>query len=279
MSRSTRPRLDRIIVAVDFSEASVLAARWAADHFAPEAEIVLVHIIEPPPATRSSVMRFPSMETIVNKAHSVVETRLDELRNSIAPSRSRAEIRVGSPHDELVQLAVAIGADTIVVGRQDLSSSGWARVGATAQRVARKTSLPVLLVAGAQPRTPGQVVIAVDDSDMTDDVLRWGAFLAERFTAKVTVVHAAGDDAPDEDVRWITEQIGAVGGGASMQQRVTRTPVRPAEAIIAEARDLRSELLVIGSRGAGAAHQMLFGSVAESVLLSSPCPVFVVVPA
>lgn len=279
MSKSPKPRLDRIIVAVDFSEPSVLAARWAADHFAPEAEVVLVHIIEPPPATRSNVMRYPSMETIVNKAHLDVETRLNELRDSIAPSRSRAEIRVGSPHDELVQLAVAIGADVIVAGRQDLSSSGWARVGTTAQRVVRKTSLPVLLVAGVQPHSPDQILIAVDDSDMTDDVLGWGMFLAERFAAKATVVHAAGDEGPDDDDSWITEQIGAAGGGGSIEQRVTRAPVRPAEAIIAETRDLKSELVVIGSRGAGAAHQMLFGSVAESVLLSSPCPVFVVVPA
>ena len=67
-------------------------------------------------------------------------------------------------------------------------------------------------------------------------------------------------------------------GTATMEPRITRSPVRPAESIIEEARNLDSELVVIGSRGAGAADQMLFGSVAESVLLASPCPVLVVLP-
>src|SRR5687768_12889548 len=134
-------RLDRILVSIDFGDQSILAARWIASHFAPEAEIVLAHVIEPPPATRANVMRYPSVETIVSKVHVDVERRLNELCTSIAPGRARSEIRVGTPHDELVQLATAIEADIIVVGRQDLESSGWARIGATAQRVLRKSPL------------------------------------------------------------------------------------------------------------------------------------------
>jgi nucleotide-binding universal stress UspA family protein len=63
-----------------------------------------------------------------------------------------------------------------------------------------------------------------------------------------------------------------------MDQRITRKAIRPADSIIEEARELDTDLIVIGSRGAGAANQLLFGSVVESVLLSSPCPVFVVLP-
>lgn len=277
MDNALTPRLDRILVSVDFGEPSLVAARWVADYFAPEAEIILAHIIEPPPATRSHVMRYPSMETIVNKAHFEVETRLQELRESIAPDRSRAEIRVGIPHDELVQLTRVVGADMIVVGRQDLASSGWARIGATAQRVLRKSRVPILLVAGAKEHSPERVLVAVDESDMTDDVLAWGSFLSGRFSAKATVVHAAGIEEPGDDASWIGEQLNKVSGGEAIEQSITRASVRPAESIIAEARSLESELVVIGSRGAGAANQLLFGSVAESVLLSSPCPVLVVV--
>src|SRR5687768_4252870 len=129
MAEAPKPRLERILVSVDFGEPSVTAARWTAEHFAPGAEIILAHIIEPPPATRSNVMRFPSVETIVTKAHVDVERRLQEMCRSLEPARARAEIRVGVPHDELVALAVGTRADLIVVGRQDLTSSGWARIG------------------------------------------------------------------------------------------------------------------------------------------------------
>jgi nucleotide-binding universal stress UspA family protein len=185
---------------------------------------------------------------------------------------------VGIPHDELVFLTSQTGADLIVVGRQDLASSGWARIGTTAQRVIRKSSVPILLVAGAQDHGPARILLAVDESDMTDDVLAWGAFLVERFKAKGTVMHAAGMEEEEESGEWISAESAKVAGAASLQKVITRTAARPAESIIAEAKNTKAELVVIGSRGAGGANQMLFGSVAESVLLSSPCPVLVVLP-
>ena len=277
MPRAATPRLERILVSVDFDQPSILAANWVARSFAPDAEIILGHIIEPPPATRSNVMRFPSAETIVKKVHVDVERRLRDLCDAVAPGRARPEIRVGTPYEELVQLAGTTGADVIVLGRQDLGSTGWARIGGTAQRVLRRSTVPILLVAGAADHSPKQVLVAVDESETTDKVLAWGAYLSHSFDAQATVVHAAGPEpAPDDD--WIASELGKIPGAGAMKQRITTDPVRPAEAIIAEARSLRSDLLVIGSRGAGAADQALFGSVAESVLLTSPCPVLVVLP-
>ena len=278
MARTATPRLDRILVSVDFGEPSVLTARWVATHFSPDAEIILGHVIEPPPATRSNVIRFPSVETIVSKVHEDVERRLQALCEEIAPGRATAEIRVGVPYEELVQLASSRSVDVIALGRQDLTSSGWARIGATAQRVLRRSSVPILLVAGISDHSPDHILVAVDESETTDDVLHWGAFLSHGFDAKATVVHAAGVEASPDDDAWITSEIDKIAGAEAMEQRITRKDIRPAESIIEEARALKSELIVIGSRGAGAADQMLFGSVAESVLLTSPCPVLVVLP-
>ncbi|MGI9043017.1 MAG: universal stress protein [Gemmatimonadaceae bacterium] len=278
MGSSTKPRLDRILVSVDFAEPSLTAARWVANHLAPQAEIILAHIIEPPPATRTNVIRYPSVETIVNNVHVDASERLRQLCQSIAPDRAREEIRVGVPHEELVGLAQTTGADLIAVGRQDLASSGWARIGVTAQRVLRKSPVPILLVTGAREHPPASILVAVDESATTHAVIRWGAFMSHLFTAKAIVVHAAGtEESPDEDA-WIAEEIGKSSSGAVMEQRVTRSDARPAESIISEARALQSDLIVIGSSGAGAASQLLFGSVAESVLLSAPCPVLVVLP-
>lgn len=279
MTAASEPRLGRILVSVDFAEPSITAARWVAEYLAPSAELILAHIIEPPPATRSNVMRYPSVETIVNRAHMDVQARLEDLCKSISPARARPEIRVGAPHDELVQLAESIQADVIVVGRQELGSSGWARIGVTAQRVLRKSPVPILLVTGAGDHAPDNMLIAVDESEITGEVLRWGAFLSQEFSAKATVLHAAGVEPAHDDDEWIEAGIGEVRGGSNLSRRITRSPIRPAESIVAEARDMKSELIVIGSRGAGAANQLLFGSVAESVLLSSPCPVLVVLPA
>ena len=42
-------KIERTIVAIDFSERSIAAAQWVARHFAPKSELVLVHALELPP--------------------------------------------------------------------------------------------------------------------------------------------------------------------------------------------------------------------------------------
>jgi nucleotide-binding universal stress UspA family protein len=41
-------RFRKIVVGIDFSEASLAAARWVADHLAPDAELLLVHVVSLP---------------------------------------------------------------------------------------------------------------------------------------------------------------------------------------------------------------------------------------
>ena len=41
-------RIRSVVVGMDFSETSIVAARWAAEHFAPNADITLVHVVALP---------------------------------------------------------------------------------------------------------------------------------------------------------------------------------------------------------------------------------------
>ena len=41
-------RIRSVVVGMDFSEPSVVAARWAVEHFAPDADITLLHVIDLP---------------------------------------------------------------------------------------------------------------------------------------------------------------------------------------------------------------------------------------
>jgi nucleotide-binding universal stress UspA family protein len=50
----------------------------------------------------------------------------------------------------------------------------------------------------------------------------------------------------------------------------------PVDTILAQVRDHRSELLVVGSRGLSTAERLLLGSVSTALVNHAPCPVLVV---
>ena len=302
------PALERLVVGVDFTQASIDGAKWIARHFAPEAELVLVHVIQRLPVSRFLEKRFPATDEVLETMRTGAEARLRELSASIARGLIWIEVRVGAPDEELVRAAADFDADLIALGRPETRGNGWGRIGTTAQRVLRQSPVPVLLVTGDPVDAPSRLVVAVDDSDLTDHVLAWGGSLGERFSADAVTMHvmslslftggssfsdalvggapvSAGDRLPHEEAihdaeRWLGERIDRVTGSKRMTPLVVSGFVRPADAILEQARSHPGTLLVMGSKGAGAgaAHRFLYGSVAEGVLAAAGCPVLVIVP-
>jgi nucleotide-binding universal stress UspA family protein len=257
---------------------------------------VLVHVLHVPPVPRYLEGRYPSTDRLIDTAKRGAEARLRDLSQSIATGLVWPEVRVGTPDQVIVSVAAEYSAGIIAVGRSAPRSGVWARLGTTAQRVLRASSVPVLVAAELPRREPAHVLVAVDESDMTSAVLRWGQLLAARFSAVATAVHVVtvpvfvgasvasaggGSFADARDVqeaeRWLVQRLedSVVRG---MTPTVVAGPVRPADAILEEATHRRAELIVMGSRGAGGVRRFLVGSVAEAILESAPCPVLVVPP-
>ena len=57
---------------------------------------------------------------------------------------------------------------------------------------------------------------------------------------------------------------------------VVRISTSPALAIVDYAREVRVDLIIMGTHGRGAMAQLLMGSVAERVVRTAPCPVLTV---
>jgi len=82
---------------------------------------------------------------------------------------------------------------------------------------------------------------------------------------------AAITAAADETLREAVSRLGASGG--SVDGKVLRG--RAASAIVDAARDLRADLVIVGSRGHGAIATLLLGSVSSEVVDRASCPVLV----
>jgi nucleotide-binding universal stress UspA family protein len=307
------PRLEKVMVATDFHESSSEAARWSTEHFAPEAEHLLVHVLEMPEPPGVLAGRYGSRVELLRTAGEGAQQRLEKLRIGLSPEPHLGEapplstmVREGQPAGEIVRLADETDVDLIVVGgRSDRERSAWNMLGTTAERVLRASHIPVLVARGLPDGPPRNLLVAVDGSKPSLRALAWADFLRRRFGGSCTALHvespvifeyadstpsgvdaavygtgtAAPDSAPKAKwirvrEKWLRDEVDRAGVDAdAIALRVSIG--RPADKILAEQERGGADLIVMGTHGGGMLVRALLGSVASEVLHRSPCSVLV----
>jgi nucleotide-binding universal stress UspA family protein len=138
---------------------------------------------------------------------------------------------------------------------------------------------------------PKRMLVPVDFSDCSLDALEYGALVAQRSQASITLLHVLepvsyGLDftlprvTKREHVR--TELTGRLSKLASaltsagVQSDFAISGGLPADSILDTARSQLVDLIIMGTHGRRGLSHTLFGSVAESVLRRSSCPVLTV---
>lgn len=292
----TTMRCDRIVMALDFSEHSIAAAQWVARHFAPRAELVLVHVLElPPPPSfwpRRLWLRADDIETYRAGA----ETRLRQLGDQIARGLAWEEVRIGRPEDEVLRVARESEADLIVIGSHRERAGFWNRFGSTAERILGGAEVPVLVVHGAPQAAPRVLLAAVDDSPTGERVIECASALTRRLGATGRLLHvlpSAAHHLPFFPAELVVHDRGLAEARSEMihathewlrervsQESTALTPLvqqgHTPEVILREARLAGVELLVLGRERKGTIRRHLLGSVTGTVIRGANCPVLVI---
>jgi universal stress protein A len=139
-------KVKKILLATDFSTCSQKAFRYAvslARHF--KAEVVLAHILEPPPP-QVAVMEATFIDMT---PHEDMSEQLEEWRRQAAAQQvdATAVVRDGiNPHKEITKLAREAGVDMIIIGNHGRNALGRVFMGNTAERVVRFAPCPVLVI-------------------------------------------------------------------------------------------------------------------------------------
>jgi nucleotide-binding universal stress UspA family protein len=138
----------RILLPIDFSDhctAAAMHAAWLAKQSG--GTVHLAHVIENPldPIYEpDAVEHWVVVEHANKKAHELLE---ETARTCLPADCPRAlHVLSGDPYPKIVELAETMGADLIVMGTQGTSSVAHLLLGTVADKVARHTSCPVLLV-------------------------------------------------------------------------------------------------------------------------------------
>lgn len=126
-----------------------------------EANIIMVHVVEPMTATVQAVVETYLTEVDAKKVfqdnmRSVLQTmkaRLKKFCEEELKSQNLQEIRVkemlvvsGRPSEEIIKSAQKHKADLIVMGKSTRRIFGTDIVGSTARRVPRYSTIPVMIV-------------------------------------------------------------------------------------------------------------------------------------
>ena len=231
-------------------------------------------------------------------------TMADELRNAAEQRLAAAKARVAGdwPDGRVETLAVdglpaavlreaSASAALTVVGSRQLGALGSAVLGSVGSVVAAAGAGPVVVVRGpaGDPAEYPQVVVGVDGSDATSDVLDFAFDHASVHGRDLHAVFCWQPDAlatmqwrgepppPDRADRWLAE---ALAGWQDRYPDVTvhRAVVRahPVAGLVAESQS--QELLVVGARSRHPVLASLLGSVCQGVLHHATCPVAVIHP-
>ena len=138
------------------------------------------------------------------------------------------------------------------------------------------------------------VVTPIDFSDVTDAVLAEAGRYAKALGAKIWLIHVAA-----AEPEFVGYEIGPVYVRDSVARQLRNAhqelqvyqdqlradgldvtamlvPGSPSLKVVEEIRELEPQLVVLGSHGHGALHNLLVGSVCQEVLKEAICPVLVV---
>lgn len=256
-----------------------------------DATLHVVHAYEIPdperyPYLQLTVFTPVSLQQIFDREQRALEAQVRAITDS---GHVKCLARPSPAALALLDVADEVDADLIIVGASHHGRLARAIVGTTAQRVIRRSELPVLVVRG-EGESVQRVLLTTDMSELSTKVMIRGAALADVLAGGAATERRAllvvGYDLPlimpmepggveKVAARKLDEYLGGM-GGADARPAVGRVRVgEPAREILAEVEAWGADLLVLGTHGRGAASRFLIGSVAESVLRRVECDVLV----
>jgi nucleotide-binding universal stress UspA family protein len=192
---------------------------------------------------------------------------------------AEAAVRLGPPASEIGEEAKARGAALVVMGTRGHGALRGFALGSVALRVAHGAPVPVCLVHpdSKLPAAFGKalrVMLAMDGSEpalrAAQALAAWRPWLGE---LDVQLVHVETPHSVAEDAVRAAQ---ALFKAENIKTHLHLSAGDAAEEIVHLAGHAGCELIALGTRGMGAAHHALVGSVALKVAAASPLPVLLV---
>jgi nucleotide-binding universal stress UspA family protein len=141
--------ISKVLVPIDFSEYSKMALDYAvqfAKHF--KSELILIYVIEPIVYPSDFGLGQIPINQVDFEIHSRSEEELRKLIEEKIPAEVKAShiVRTGKPFLEIINTAQDNNCDLIIIATHGHTGIEHILFGSTAEKVVRKSPVPVLVV-------------------------------------------------------------------------------------------------------------------------------------
>lgn len=291
VSRS-RPQVNKIAVLTDFSHNADTALRFAATFGRRyKSEIVIAHAYLPP-ACAYAAPEISLLYRTLDGCRERMVHRLDTMLEApyLDGIRCSALLLQGSPDELLEELQ---DADLIVAGTSGATGPSKTASGSTTGTIFRSSGVPVITVGSkccyaAETTRFNTILYATDFSAASQIALPYAVSIANEHGAQLVLLHVAQNKGvpfyfdralakaePLEKLR----QLARVGIDLKRQPQYVVSWGVAAAAIIAEAKRVKADLIVVGARRAGALVSVIShfnAGTAYRVAADATCPVLTI---
>lgn len=302
VTTTSPPRIRKILVTTDFSEASRAGTRHAAALARSlGASLQYLHVVEPPP-------RLAGVDAVLVARPEAnwegqARVQLEDLARLEAPETVpfTTSVRTGKAVHEILTAAHEGDVDLVVLATHGRSGLEHALLGSTAERVVRHAPCPVMTVparwaasaTGAPALRLQRIVVPIDFSNLSKEALPYAVLLAREHGAEIVLLHVVeefpidhllGAELMSETSMPMIRQAEADLSRLAMNLRETTGLAvtlqvevgKPHAQICGAAGRQQADLVILTTHGLTGLKHWWLGSTAERVVRHAPCAVLVV---
>lgn len=280
-------KYNKILVAVDGSEASKNALRQACKFAFDEKKWITVVAIDPPYEGEISLVGVSNIgEILKGQGEKILAEAREIAEHEHASIKTRHE--EGLVYEKIIEAAEAEKCDLIVMGRSGMSSIERSLMGSVTAKVIGHFKGRALVVPPGASVGWNRILVATDGSPYSDAALDEAINYAKSYGSNLNIVNgvytndeflANAPDVVEKMVGKAKQTLEAAQKRAEGQGITADVYVRegePYQVIVNLADELKVDTIVMGSHGRTGLKRILMGSVASRVIGFANCPVMVV---